>query len=196
VLSGTEKALKKRGMTVAVKGTFARNTLAIKTGLAALIEAKPDAVVMVGPYAPIAAFIKEARANGLKSMLGTVSFVGTDNLVGEVGKDGEGVYVSQVVPFPQNVDVAATRTCRDLLGAAGATLGFVNFEGCLTARLLVDALQIAGKSLTRAALIDALEGMKGHDLGGLTVMLAPDRHQALDKVFLTQIRDGKITQVR
>ena len=37
VLSGTEKALKKRNMLVAAKGTFQRNTLAIKGGMAAML---------------------------------------------------------------------------------------------------------------------------------------------------------------
>ena len=115
VLSGTEKALKKRGMNVAAKGVFQRNTLAIKAGLAAMLEAKPDAVVMVGPYAPLAAFIKESRAAGLKSMLATVSFVGTDNLVESVGKEGDGVVISQVVPFPSDAGLALTKECGDLL---------------------------------------------------------------------------------
>ncbi len=115
VLSGTEKALKKRSLQVAAKGTFQRNTVAIKTGLAAMLDAKPDAVVMVGPYTPLAVFIKEARAAGLKSQLATVSFVGTGNLVAQVGKDGDGVVISQVVPFPEDNDLPITKECRELV---------------------------------------------------------------------------------
>ena len=194
VLSGTDKALKKRSMTILAKGTFQRNTVAIKTGLTAMLEAKPDAIVMVGPYTPLAAFIKEARAAGLKSQLGTVSFVGTDNLVGQVGKDGDGVVISQVVPFPEDNDLAITRECREALGSE--KLGFVNFEGCITAKVMVAALDKAGKAPTRAGLIDALQGMKGVDLGGLTVGLSADNHQAFNQVFLTQIQGGKITKLR
>ena len=51
-------------MMVATKSSFQRNTLAIKTGLAAMLDSKPDAIVMVGPCASLAAFIKEARAAG------------------------------------------------------------------------------------------------------------------------------------
>ncbi|HET7863072.1 MAG TPA: hypothetical protein VFL86_01590 [Burkholderiaceae bacterium] len=95
VLSGTEKALKKRNAQIAARGTFQRNT-----------------VVMVGPYAPLAVFIKEARAAGLKSQLAAVSFVGTDNLVGEVGKDGDGVVISQ------GGRSRRTTTCRSSANAA------------------------------------------------------------------------------
>lgn len=196
VLSGTEAALARRNMNVLAKGTFQRNTTAIKTGLAAMLEAKPDAVVMVGPYTPLALFIKEARAAGLKSQLATVSFVGTDNLVAQVGKDGDGVLISQVVPFPEDTSVPLTAACRDLLSKQNAKLGFVNYEGCLTAKVLIAALERSGKSPTRASLIETLHGFKNVDMGGVSVSFAPDNHQASSQVFLTQIQDGHIAKVR
>ncbi|HTT11408.1 MAG TPA: ABC transporter substrate-binding protein [Burkholderiaceae bacterium] len=197
VLSGTEKALKKRSMSVLAKGTFQRNTVAIKSGLAAMLDARPDAIVMVGTYAPLATFIKEARAAGLKSQLATVSFVGTDNLVAEVGKDGDGVVISQVVPFPEDNDLPIQRECRETIAKqAGERLGFVNFEGCITARVMLAALQQAGKTPTRQALVDTLNGMKGVDVGGLQVALSADNHQALSQVFMTEIRDGRIVKIR
>ncbi len=197
VLSGTEKALKKRGQQVLAKGTFQRNTVAIKSGLAAMLDAKPDAVVMVGPYTPLAAFIKEARAAGLKAQLATVSFVGTDNLVAQVGKDGDGVVISQVVPFPEDNDLPVTKECRELLAASGGgNLGFVNFEGCITAKVLVAALERSGAAPERAAFVDSLAAMQGVDLGGLKVNFSADNHQASNEVFLTQIRDGKIAKLR
>ena len=196
VLAGTEAALGRRNMKVVAKGTFQRNTTAIQSGLAAMLEAKPDAVVMVGPYTPLALFIKEARKAGLKSQLATVSFVGTDNLVGQVGKDGDGVLISQVVPFPDDASVPLTQSCRDLMAKQNVKLGYVNFEGCVTAKVLVAAMDKAGKDLTRAALIDALHGMKNLDLGGLTVSFSADNHQASNQVFLTQIQDGRITKLK
>jgi branched-chain amino acid transport system substrate-binding protein len=197
VLSGTEKALKRRSMEVVAKGTFQRNTLAIQGGMAKMLEAKPDAVVMVGPYAPLATFIKEARTAGLKSQLATVSFVGTDNLVAEVGKAGDGVLISQVVPFPADDDLAVTRECREAVKAHnGEALGFVNFEGCITAKVMIAALERAGKEPNRDALVSSLRGMQGVDLGGMKVGFAADNHQASNSVFLTQIREGRITKLR
>lgn len=197
VLSGTDKALKKRSMSIAARSSFQRNTMAVKAGLAALVEAKPDAVVMVGTYAPLAAFIKEARAAGLKSQLATVSFVGTDNLVAEVGKDGDGVVISQVVPFPEDNDLPIQRECREALAAnGGEKLGFVNFEGCITAKVMVAALERAGQTPDRAGLVKTMQGMGGVDLGGMKINFAENNHQASSDVFLTQIRDGKIAKIR
>jgi len=197
VLSGTDKALKKRNLSILAKSSFQRNTLAVKAGLAALVEAKPDAVVMVGPYAPLTAFIKEARAAGLKSQLATVSFVGTDNLVAEVGSAGDGVVISQVVPFPDDNDLPIQRECREAVGAKGGEkLGFVNFEGCITAKVMVAALERAGATPDRALLVKSMQGMTGVDLGGMKISFAEGNHQALSEVFLTQIRDGKISKLR
>ena len=196
VLSGTEKALSKRGLRVAAKSTFQRNTLAVKAGLAAMLDAKPDAIVMVGPYGPLAAFIKEARATGLKSELSTVSFVGTDNLVAELGKDGDGVVISQVVPYPYDNDLAVTRECREVLAKYGhEPLGFVNFEGCITARVLATALERAGKTVDRKSLVGTLNAMHRVDIGGLVASFSPERHQAFDKVFMTQIQGGKVIKL-
>jgi len=197
VLSGTEKALKKRGLEVAAKGTFQRNTTAVKAGLVAVMEANPDVVIMVGPYTPLSVFIKEAKAAGLKSQLATVSFVGTDSLVKLTGNEGDGVVISQVVPFPEDLSLPVTKECSTLIAkhAPDEKLGFVNFEGCITAKAMVLALEKVGKDLTRENLIKAFEDMKNADIGGVSFTMGPDDHQALDHVFLTQIKGGKITQI-
>jgi len=198
VLSGTEKALKKRGMEVVAKGTFQRNTVAVKTGLSAVMSAKPDVVIMVGPYTPLSVFIKEARTEGLKAHLATVSFVGTGNLVEMVGDAGNGVVISQVVPFPEDMGIPVVKECADLISKyfPGGKPGFVDLEGCITAKALALALEKAGKELTREGLIKAFENMKNVDIGGLSFTLGSDNHQASNTVFLTQIKGGKITQIK
>ncbi len=198
VLSGTEKALKKRGMELVGKGTFERNTLAVKAGLAAIVPTNPDVVIMVGPYAPLAAFVKEAKANGLKADLGTVSFVGTDNFVGAVGDTGEGVVISQVVPFPGDTSIPIVKEGQEILArqAPGEKLGFVSLEGVITAKAMVMALEKAGKNLTHEAIIQAFEDMKNVDMGGLVFNMSKDNHQASGAVFLTQLQGGKVVPLK
>ncbi|MBI4595504.1 MAG: ABC transporter substrate-binding protein [Candidatus Tectomicrobia bacterium] len=198
VLSGTVKALKKREMDVITRGTFQRNTVAIKTGLAEMLKAKPEVVIMVGPYTPLSVFVKEAKKEGLKSHLATVSFVGPDNLLKETGSAGEGIVISQVVPFPEDTSLPITKECSDLIQKYYPTqsLGFVNFEGCITAKTMLSALEKSGKDLTREGLISAFEGMSNFKIGGLTMSLSTGDHQALDSVFLTLIENGKIVPIR
>ena len=198
VLSGTEKALKKSGLKVAAVGKFQRNTTAIASGLAAMMSVNPDVVIMVGPYTPLSMFIKTARSEGLKAQLATVSFVGTNNLVDMVGTAGDGVVISQVVPFPWDNAVPLARECASLLSKhfPEEKIGFVSLEGCLSAKALVAALERAGSEPTREGIIKAFEGMRGFDVGGMSLSFGPDNHQASKTVFLTQIKGGKIVPIQ
>jgi branched-chain amino acid transport system substrate-binding protein len=99
-LSGAQAALERRGMDFVVKGTYQRNTTAVKAALLEIRKADPDAVVMVGAYKPIAEFIKVARSIEFEPSFVNISFVGSDALSSELGEDGENVIISQVVPFP------------------------------------------------------------------------------------------------
>jgi len=60
-LAGVQKALEKRGLELAAEGTYTRNSVAVKSALLKIRKSKPEAVVMVGSYKPIAAFVKLAR---------------------------------------------------------------------------------------------------------------------------------------
>jgi branched-chain amino acid transport system substrate-binding protein len=177
-------------LDVVAKATFQRNTTAVKAGLASILAAAPDVVVMVGPYTPIAAFVKQAKVEGLKARMVTVSFVGTDNLVALVGTDGNGVVISQVVPSPSDTSVPIVKECSDALAKAGGKLNYVSLEGCITAKAMVIGLEKAGKDLSQAGLIKSFEGISNLDIGGMTMSLSASDHQAFDKVFLSQIKDG------
>jgi ABC-type branched-subunit amino acid transport system substrate-binding protein len=192
-LSGTEKALKKRGMAVTAKGTYERNTVAVKKGLADIMASTPDAVVMIGAYKPIAAFIKEARAAKLSAVFANVSFVGTENLIAEAGADGEGVVITQVVPSPDDESVPLVKEYRAALAAldAKAKPGYISLEGYATGRLLGLTLERAGKDPTRAGVVAAAETITGVDIGGMAMDLSVDDHQASDAVFLTRVTGGK-----
>jgi ABC-type branched-subunit amino acid transport system substrate-binding protein len=58
VLSGLQLALKKHDAAPVAMGTFARNTLDVEKGLNAVRPLNPGAVLLVGPYAPVAEIVK------------------------------------------------------------------------------------------------------------------------------------------
>src|SRR5947208_2720717 len=99
-LDGVKAAMQKRGMELAAEATFERNTVAVKSAVLSLKRAEPEAVVMVGTYKPCAEFIKLSRKVGFAPAFVNISFVGAIALAKELGPDGSGVIVSQVVPFP------------------------------------------------------------------------------------------------
>ncbi|HSA79509.1 MAG TPA: ABC transporter substrate-binding protein [Geminicoccaceae bacterium] len=197
-LSGVVKALDKRGMKLAAEGTYERNTIEVEAAVEAIAKADPEAVVMVGAYKPCAEFIRQARAAGLNATFVNISFVGTNALAKELGKDGEAVVVTQVVPFPEDTSVPLVAQYQKALKAASpeAEFGFVSLEGYMVGRLVVQALEQSGEAVTRDGLLATIEKVGEFDLGGVTLTYGPDDNQGMDQVFLTVIQsDGSIKPV-
>lgn len=192
-LSGVEKALARRKLALVAKGSFERNTLDVKGGLATVMAAAPDAVVIVGPYEPTAVFVRSAREAGLKAQFATISFVGTESLIAELGAASEGMLISQVVPSPTDATLTLSRDYRSALEKSAPTASptYVSFEGYVGGRVLVAALDLAGKDLSRERLIDTFHGMSKLDLGGMVFSFSPSNHQGSNAVYVTTVRDGK-----
>ncbi|NRB17011.1 MAG: ABC transporter substrate-binding protein [Rhodobacteraceae bacterium] len=188
-LAGVTAALEKRGMTLTVQGSYTRNTTAVKKALLTIRKAKPDAVVMVGAYKPVAEFIRLARKIKFNPTFVNISFVGSDALAQELGDAGEDVIISQVVPFPWDDTVPVVAQYQAALTAidAAAKPGFVTLEGYLTGRLALIALEEAGADLTRESFLTALVGLRTVDFGGVTMRFGPGDNQGMDEVFLTRI---------
>jgi ABC-type branched-subunit amino acid transport system substrate-binding protein len=192
-LAGVKNALARRGLELAAEGTFERNTRAVSAGWRTIKRAEPEAIIIVGTYGPSAEFIKLAHHNGAYPTFVNISFVGANALARELGPDGEGVIVSQVVPFPWDrsirlvADYQAAQTALD----PTMTPDFVSFEGYISGRLAAAALEKAGPNPTRAGLLDTIHAIGRFDISGsLFTVGAPP------KVFLTVIqKDGTFKAV-
>jgi ABC-type branched-subunit amino acid transport system substrate-binding protein len=193
VLTGVEKALQRRSLAPVAKGSFERNTLDVKGGLASVLAGAPDAVVIVGPYQPTALFVRAAREAGLKAQFATISFVGTESLIAELGAAADGMLISQVVPSPTDASLALSRDYRMALKTSAPALfpTYVSFEGYLGGRVLLAALDLAGKDLSREKLIDTFQAMSKIDLGGMIISFSPSNHQGSNAVYVTTVKDGK-----
>lgn len=197
-LAGVTEALEKRGMSLAAEGTYTRNTTAVKSALLEIRKAEPDAVVMVGAYKPIAEFIKLSRKLKFSPTFVNISFVGSDALASELGADGDGVIISQVVPFPWDASLPIVADYQAAIAAhdASAHPSFVTLEGYLVGRVALRALEAAGPDLSRAAYLAALGSLGTFDMGGLSFGYGPGDNQGLDTVFMTQITaDGSFAVV-
>jgi branched-chain amino acid transport system substrate-binding protein len=196
--SGVIKALDKRSMKLVAEGTYMRNTTAVKSALLAIRKAKPQAVGMVGAYKACAEFIRLARQIGLEAVFVNISFVGSNALAKDLGKDGEGVVITQVVPFPEDTGIPVVAEYQNALKTAKpeAEFGFVSLEGYMVGRLVVEALGKMGEPVTRAGLLATIKEVGAFDLGGITLSYSRDSNQGMNQVFLTVIQaDGRIKPV-
>jgi branched-chain amino acid transport system substrate-binding protein len=196
-LEGVQRAMAKRNMQLVATGSFKRNTVAVKSALLDIMKAQPEAVVTVAPYKPVAEFVKLAHDIQFNPVFVAISFVGSDSLAKELGRDGAGVIVSQVVPSPWDETLPVIAAYQHALTAVdpAAKPGFVSLEGYLVGRLAVDALKRIKGEPTREALIDAINEAP-FDMGGITLTYGPNKNQGSDQVFFTILQaDGMFKPV-
>jgi len=195
-LDGTTRALTKRNMKVHSLGNVERNTTNVAEAVKAIDASQPDAVVMISAYGATAEFVKQMKKNGSLASFYTVSFVGSKALADALGKDGHGVTIAQVVPFPWSPLTPVVKEYLDLAKKSkDFEVNFSSLEGFLAAKVLTEGLRRAGKDLTRERFVAALEGVTNLDLGGFGVSFSASNHNASKFVDLAMIgREGKFVR--
>lgn len=194
-LDGVTLALNGLGLKTVAQATVERNSVEVAQAVKTLVAAGPDAVVQIGAYKACAAFIREARKAGYGGTFYNVSFVGTQALADELGKDGAGVVVSQVMPSPYNAARPIAREFADAVKAAGKSVqaNFSSMEGYVAAKLLVEGLKRAGGKPGRESLINGLESLGSQSMGGFAVSFSPSDHVASSFVELSMLTgDGRV----
>ena len=192
-LSGVTKALAARQLTPLAEATVERNSSDVADAVRQLAKSGAQAIVQIGSYKGCAAFVREARKAGYGGKFYNVSFVGTQALADELGKDGAGVVVSQVVPSPYNPAKPIAREFAAAVRQHGKIqANFSSMEGYLAAKVFAEGLKRAGGKPTRETLISALESIN-EDFGGYRVGFGPNDHVASSFVELSMLTgDGRV----
>jgi len=194
-LDGVLRALKAQGLEPTAVGLVERNSTDVAAAVKAVVPGAPDAVVQISAYKSCAAFVRAARRAGYGGTFYNVSFVGTQALADELGKDGLGVVVSQVMPFPFSTTTPISREYLDAVRRAGgdAAPNYSSMEGYVCAKVLAEGLRRAGENPTREGLVSALESMQRYDAGGYPVSFSPRSHRGSSFVELSMLTgDGKV----
>jgi branched-chain amino acid transport system substrate-binding protein len=194
-LDGTIKALTKQGSKPVAVATVERNSIDVAAAVKTLLPARPDAIIQVSAYKSCAAFIREARKAGYGGLFYNVSFVGTQALSDELGKEAAGVVVTQVVPSPYNPAVPIAREFQAALAAhgKGVKANYSSFEGYLAARMFADGLARGGARNSRDNLISGLEAIGRSDYGGFNLSLGSNDHVASSFVEKSMLLgDGRV----
>ena len=192
-LKGVDIAMTRRNLKISALGTVERNTVKVEEAVKRIHATKPDAVVMISAYKSCAEFIRQMKKAGSAATFYNVSFVGSQALANELGNDGVGVAISQVMPFPWGASVPVVKEYQKLTAKAGQKdINFSAIEGFVAAKVFVEGLRRTGRNLTRESFIATLEKMNDVDVGGFYVGFSPNNHNASKFVDLTIIgRQGK-----
>jgi ABC-type branched-subunit amino acid transport system substrate-binding protein len=214
---GVARALATHNARIVAEATYVRNaTFAEDMGIAvgALREAGCDVVLCTGAYQGCAAFVRSARDAGFVVPISNVSFVGSDAMLALLVKHGRakgrdytrGLINSQVVPSYDDAGLAGVVEYRALMdkhnpavpeGIRDASYvpqkySFISLEGYVNARVITEALKRAGANAGRPAFRQALESLRGLDVGiGAPVTFTSERHQGLDSVYFTRVEGDR-----
>jgi branched-chain amino acid transport system substrate-binding protein len=194
-LDGVTLALGKQNLKPVALATVERNSVDVAAAVKTLMATAPDAIVQIGSYKACAAFIRTARKAGYGGTFYNVSFVGTQALADELGKEGAGVVVSQVMPSPYNPARPIAREFVEAVKKASADYqaNFSSMEGYLAAKVMVDGLKRAGTKPSRDSLITGLESLGNQSYGGFSVSFSPVDHVASTFVELSMLTgDGRV----
>jgi ABC-type branched-subunit amino acid transport system substrate-binding protein len=194
-LEGVTRALKAQDLVPVALGTVERNSVDVAQAVKDIASKMPDAVVQISAYKSCAAFIRSARKAGYGGTFLNVSFVGTQALADELGKEGLGIMVSQVMPFPFSTTTGIAREYLDAVQRAGgeARPNYSSIEGYLAAKVFAEGLRRAGRSPTPDTLVTGLESIQNTSFGGFSVNFGPRSHVASHFVELSMLtEDGKV----
>ena len=168
----------------------------VKTAAFDIAAANPEAVVIISSYLQAAEAIQTMRDDlGADPIFMAVSFVGSNALADALGSDGEGVYVTQVVPLPYDDSVPVVASYLDALDEydSGAEPGFVSLEGYIAGRLAIQLLEDCGEDVTRDCFLDVTGDSITIDIDGFELEYGPRDNQGSDAVFMTVINaDGDL----
>lgn len=196
-LEGVTRALAELKLAPVAMATVERNSTDVKAAVEKLVPATPDAVVQITAYASAAAFVRAARKAGFGGTFYNVSFVGTQALADELGKDGAGVVVSQVVPSPYQPSRQITREFLEAIRKGGDKVqpNYSSMEGYVAARVFTEGLRQAqaGGKITRESFIAGTEAIGNQVISGFPVSFSATSHAASKFVEMSMLSgDGRV----
>ncbi len=196
--NGVIQALKRRDIKLLSEGRYRRNTLSYTNALNVIAKSKPEAIILIGAYKPSAHFIKNAKKSGLEdTIFCNISFVGSEALVKTLDYDTKNILISQVVPLPWDSSNKSVLEYQEIYKNKfpDKEYSFISLEGFLSAKLIVEAMKIAGKNINRDNFISAFNKLDSSNLQDLDISFSDKDNQALDSVYITKYENGKFIQL-
>ena len=188
-LAGLERALRERKLNILIFGSTDRNSTNVASSAQTIAKSGAQAVLVSAGANTASAFIKEMKKQGSNAQFCLLSSVGAMTVAAQLGDEGRGVEVSQVVPLPFSDSEPLGREYLKRIGGP-TKASFASLEGYIAANVLVEGLKKAGKAPTRESFIAALDKLGSVDLRGYRVKFSADNHNGSSLVELTVLGAG------
>jgi ABC-type branched-subunit amino acid transport system substrate-binding protein len=171
-------------------GVFTRNSIEVKPGLSSIKAWEKKSgkrcrlIVTVGPYGPIAHFVRASRQQKERWVISAVSFTGADNFLVDLKKYKtlDRVVMTQVVPLLDS-SLPIVQEAKQKLGK---DFGFVSLEGYIAAKMFLRIVEDTPGEITRENFMKQVKASK-FDLGGIPIDFTKDGNQGSDLVVSSYV---------
>ena len=189
---GAQLALERRNLKPVATAVYPRNTTAVKTTLLDVMEGEPEAVIIVGAPAPVAAFVNWVSKLELDLVLMTTSFAGGNALIRNLSRESlneAGLLMTQVAPplLGDALPIVAEYRAALRAESPNAEPGFVSLEGYLAGRMAAVAMEQCGPDPRRDQVLPMLRAAGKIELGGFALEFGANDFQGSDAVYLTRV---------
>lgn len=165
----------------------------------ALEKAGPQAVLLFTSPATVADLMKNYKARTKISLPSpwVLSVTSVPKLYELLNNEMRGIAMTQVMPHPRSGSSRAARQFREVMQKHGRkdNMAYEAVEGFMTGRVVVEALRRAGRNLTRASYVKALEGFGDIKFDELPYRYTPSSHLGPSFVEVTILgQDGAVVR--
>lgn len=194
VLTAANDSLERRKLKALVTVSVETNASDAAAATDQLVASAPEAVILALAGKPTIEVIKGIAQRRRGMQMYALSVLATPANLKALGPDGTGVTISQVVPFPNQSQMPLVREYQQAMTSAGHTdFSHLSLEGYIDAKLVTEGLRRAGRALTQAGLVNAMDGMRNYNLGGMEVSFGKGAISGSRFVELTMINgQGKL----
>ncbi len=171
---------------------FQRNSTDMQSAVTQLQEVKPDVVLTVGTYLPLAEAIRLGKSRQFNPVYSAVSFSGIQQLQQRLQPPFQ-IYASMVVPDPNDLSSTLVKAFHDATSTAPAQRSETSLEGFAAASILVSALKKCADNLSQKCLMQELPKQQLYDF---PLQYQHASHQASQQVFLYQLTTNGLAKTK
>jgi len=197
VLKGTAEAENRNGVSIQ-KESYQRGATDFAGQVGNLIKGGANHVIIAGVVKEPIIVMKTAAAMGFSPQFYGTSPTMDHRVALAAGPAGEG-FISANFAYLWNSDASEAVHYRKLCAkyeVPEAYMGMYHFYGYVTAKVLVEGIERAGKNLTRKRLIKGMEKLKKWDSGAFPpITYNSNDHAGTESVILVQVKDGVQTVI-
>ena len=192
-LAGIEQAAARHQLKLSAVASISNDSSDLDKAVSTMEAAELQSIILITTGKPSSDFIQafNKKVKGIQYF--ALSVLASQSSIRALGKDGVGMIISQVLPFPFSATTSLVREYQKVMSKMGVKeYSYLGIEGFLDAKVLVEALKRAGKDVNSERLLTTLDAMGKTDFDGFVVNFSKTLHQGSDYVELTVVsKDGR-----